>query len=223
MLIPFLLMSCMGAKNAYSDRSASFQWTSASKRLLLAEPDVEVSEYSAGGIQTVRADWTLTVSTALNEGLQDFFARKDTQLVRQETLANPREIQLVKLQGAIGAAIARHTYSNDLKLPNKENALDWTLGPGSRLLREKYNADYALFVFVRDGYSSADRVALVIGAALLGVGVPGAPQQIGFASLVDLRNGRVVWFNRLLNAAGDLRTSVPAKRVVDALVKGIPL
>ena len=36
--------------------------------------------------------------------------------------------------------------------------------------------------------------------ALLGVGLAGG-SQTGYASLVDLRTGRVVWFNNLASAA----------------------
>jgi hypothetical protein len=94
-------------------------------------------------------------------------------------------------------------------------------------MRDRYGADYALFVFVRDSYSTAGRKALqVIGflgnAVGLGVIVPGGV-QVGFASLVDLRTGNIVWFNRLLNTSGDLRTEAPARRTVDELIRDIPI
>ena len=60
-----------------------------------------------------------------------------------------------------------------------------------------------------------------LAAAALGVGLVGG-QQIGFASLVDLTTGEVVWFNHLHSTAGDLRTSEPAKKTVALLMSGLP-
>ncbi len=122
----------------------------------------------------------------------------------------------------MGQAILLHLYNPALKLPSKGDALDWTLGPGAGALRSHYGADYALFVFVRDSYTSGGRAMLMIGAALFGVSVPGG-QQTGFASLVDLRTGNIVWFNRIINNSGDLRTAAPAQKTVDDLLKELPI
>ena len=89
-------------------------------------------------------------------------------------------------------------------------------------IRDHYHGDYALFVFVRDSYSSAGRQAVIVAAALFGVGVQGG-QQIGFASLVDLRTGRVVWFNRLASQYGSLKEEKPAAETVKHLLEGMPL
>ncbi len=56
----------------------------------------------------------------------------------------------------------------------------------------------------------------------MGVGLQGG-MQVGFASLVDLQTGDVVWFNRLVNQAGDLRTVEPARKAVDELLTDFPL
>jgi hypothetical protein len=52
---------------------------------------------------------------------------------------------------------------------------------------------------------------------LLGAAVPGG-SQVGFASVVDLKTGDIVWFNRLVRGAGDLRTPEAAAETVKALV-----
>jgi hypothetical protein len=57
--------------------------------------------------------------------------------------------------------------------------------------------------------------------ALLGIGVGGGA-QIGYASLVDLNNGRVLWFNRLLRATGDLREPDKAAETLNALLDQFP-
>ena len=55
------------------------------------------------------------------------------------------------------------------------------------------------------------------GGAGLSTGAQG-----GFASLVDLRTGDVVWFNRVLAGAGDLRSAEGAATVVVQLFSEMP-
>jgi hypothetical protein len=78
-----------------------------------------------------------------------------------------------------------------------------------------------LFTWVRDSYASAERVAMMVGLALLGVGVGGGA-QVGYASLVDLESGQVLWFNQLRRASGDLREAAKATESVEALLTGFP-
>ena len=144
----------------------------------------------------------------------------DASGARTATLDH-EQLQLVKLHGAVGNSILIHQYLPNAKLPTKKEGFDWTLGPDARVLKEAYNADFALFIFMRDSYSSSGRVAVIILAALFGVGIPGG-QQIGFASLVDLNSGQIVWFNRLARAEGDLRTAQPATASIDLLLKDFP-
>lgn len=118
---------------------------------------------------------------------------------------------------AVGSAVLVHQYIPGQQLPNKEGKFDWSLGPEVAAIAQTHAADYALFLFVRDSYASAGRVGVMVVAALLGVGVPGGA-QIGFASLVDLRTGDIVWFNRLARGHGDLRTPEAAAETVRELV-----
>lgn len=78
-----------------------------------------------------------------------------------------------------------------------------------------------MFVFVRDSYTSAGRAAVILVAAVLGVGVQGGT-QVGFASLVDLKTGEITWFNRLARGQGDLRQETGAKDTVAALLENFP-
>ncbi|MDP3172252.1 MAG: hypothetical protein Q8M91_18130, partial [Polaromonas sp.] len=61
----------------------------------------------------------------------------------------------------------------------------------------------------------------MIMMAVLGVGIPGGA-QVGYASLVDLQTGRIVWFNDLRRAHGDLREPESAQETVETLLKGFP-
>ena len=143
-----------------------------------------------------------------------------------ENLKDPdndkREVQLLKLHGAMGKAIITHQYDpSPFHLPTKTGKFDWSMGPDIQYLNKKYGADYALFIFVRDSYASDGRVAAMIIAAALGIGIQGGV-QLGFSSLVDLKSGEVVWFNRLFRTTGDLRTPNGAKETVDMLLTDFP-
>ena len=96
------------------------------------------------------------------------------------------------------------------------------MGPKVRVLRKKHNADYALFVYIRDSYTSGGlAVAIFLAAAIFGVGLQGGT-QVGFASLVDLDSGDIVWFNRLFRGTGDLRERIPAEETVSILLTNFP-
>ena len=206
------------ASTVRKDSTASFTWDSPSKKVVLIEPDIELGSLEAGGSVEPRADWTATARDFISKDIADRLSHSGADLVEADHLIDPHEIQVAKLHGAIGQAILLHLYNPTLKLPNKGDALDWSLGPGANAIRSHYGADYALFVYVRDSYTSSGRALLILGASMFGVGVQGG-QQIGFASLVDLRTGNIVWFNRLLNSSGDLRTAAPAKKTVEDLLK----
>lgn len=202
--------------------NANFQWTSPTKRVLLVQPDVQLSEMTAGGMLEARADWTKLAQDFISRYTTDLLRRKSIELVTADKTPSARDIQVVKLHGVVGQAVLTHLYIDGFKLPSKGKALDWTLGPGTNGLRDAYGSDYALFVYVRDSYTSAGRMLMMLGAAMFGVGIQGGT-QVGFASLVDLRTGNIVWFNRIANSTGDLRTPAPAKKTVDDLLKELPL
>lgn len=197
-------------------------WSDSAKRVVLVTPDIELSELTAGGAEAPRADWTQKAVSLSTDAIRARLAAQGVGVVMADTAADPRENQLVKLGSAVGDAILIHLYYSPIKLPQKGDALDWTLGPGVKILRERYKGDYALLLHVRDTYSSTGRQALMGVAAFLLVPVPGGLQS-GFAALVDLRTGKIVWFNRLLSVDGDMRNPDDARDTVGELLKGLPL
>ena len=81
-------------------------------------------------------------------------------------------------------------------------------------------AGYVLHGFGMDGPGA--RVALgLVTAVLFGAPVSGG-QQIGYASLVHLETGNIVWFGTLARGTGDLRTPEPAQEAVNSLFSGLP-
>ena len=57
---------------------------------------------------------------------------------------------------------------------------------------------------------------------LLGRSIPYG-QQVGFASLVDLQTGDIVWFNKISSVSGDIRELRLARDFVRTLLAGFPL
>src|SRR5262249_6985315 len=151
---------------------------------------VELSELTASGLLEPRADWTAAAREYITEQVQELLAPHDVIVGIANTLDDPREAQLSLLHDAVGKAILTHLYTPGYELPQKGKALDWTIGPGAAVLQRNHNADYGLFIYVRDSYTTAGRALVILGAAAFGVSVDSG-QQLGFASLVDLRTGNI--------------------------------
>ncbi|MEM7503705.1 MAG: hypothetical protein AAF417_16760 [Pseudomonadota bacterium] len=194
--------------------------------VLLLNPDVQLAELTAGGLLEPRADWTSAgeknVRTALDSLLSTRGVRVSEYRAPDDATRGRKHEQLLKLHQAVGTSIILHGYENPGQLPTKTGPLDWTLGQDVAVLKEDFGAQYGLFIYLHDSYASAGRVAVMFLAAAFGVGIQGGT-QVGFASLVDLQSGEVVWFNFLANATGDLRTAEPATAAVKSLLNELPL
>ena len=183
--------------------------------------DVELSQLTAGGMEEPQAEWTEAAHEHMRAALEEEAKVRQVKLVtfdpdRGEQGDRDTALALVALHRAVGSAVLLHQYMG-LPLPSKEGKFDWSLGPSVSSISRSQQASYALFLFVRDSYATAGRIAFIAAAALLGVGVPGG-SQVGFASVVDLKTGDIVWFNRLVRASGDLRTPAAAAETVKVLV-----
>lgn len=194
--------------------------------LLLMPVDVSLSEMTAAGLQEPRADWTNAARIHMEKALDGFFDARDLKLVRyRPPSSDPRakyeDEQMFKLHEQVGGSIMLHVFTGDHALPTKKKGLDWSLGPDAMRLGGDRSADYGLFIFIRDSYTTTGRAVVMGIAAILGVGLVGGG-QIGFASLVDLRTGDVVWFRMLSRAWGDLRTAEKAGETIAELLKDFP-
>ena len=193
-----------------------------SPRIVVMPLDVELAQLTAGGMQEPHAEWTEAALKHMRAALEEEARTRKVRLVefqRDHGAPADREtsLELVKLHRAVGGTVLVHQYLPGLELPSKEGKLDWSLGPAVAAIARSHDADYALFLFVRDSYATAGRVAVMVVGALLGVGVAGG-SQVGFATVVDLKTGDIVWFNRLVRPHGDLRTPEAAGETVKALV-----
>jgi hypothetical protein len=192
-------------------------------QVLIAQPDIELSLLTASGLQEPRADWTASAKANIQTAVEATLKTKSHKFTVLDPMTEMegREGQVLRLNGAVGGSILSYGMYGQ-GLPSK-TGFDWTLGEGTQLLAAKYSSDYALFVYGRGSYSSGGRVAMMIGAAALGVSIPMGSQQV-MASLVDLKTGKVIWFNyAIAGPNADMRSPEGAQILTDSLLKGLPL
>lgn len=191
-------------------------------RILIMEPDIKYYLLTVSGVPEPHAEWTIAARENFANALKAYANERGTEVVMMtdSNQLGSAEIEYSKLHGAVGLTIQVNHFG-PMRLPNKEGVFDWSLGPGVAEIGEKYNADYALFSYYRDYQASGGRVAFAVIAAVAGVGMSTGWEQ-GFASLVDLKSGDIVWFNVVQTSAGELRDEQGAGTVVTNLFKGMP-
>ena len=211
-------VGCAQSKNL----APGFQALQKTARIVIMPTDIELFSISGGGVLEPKADWTEAAARHFKSALRE----KKQALGAISVDLGEREAddfaEINTLHAAIARAINLHHFGPDTyTLPTKEGKLDWSLGDAVRPLKQKTGADYALFSWIRDSYASSERVATMILLGLVGVVLPGG-SQVGYASLVELETGRVVWFNRLSRMSGDLREASKAAETLDALLADFP-
>lgn len=198
-------------------------------KIAVYRPAVEVGTLTTGGVDEANADWTLAARELISKELQQAKITAGAEVVFP---AEPEGDDLVYLAEyralftAVSNAIMTHKLFPGNRLPTKKEAFDWTLGEGVSRIGELSGADYALFVFTHDAYGSSGRKAAqalgmlgcIVGVCVI---VP-AGVHIGYAGLVDLKTGNVVWFNADPAMGGDVRTEEGAKERVFQLLDGMP-
>ena len=191
-------------------------------RVVIMPVDVELFSLSAGGVAEPRADWTATALGHMKTAMSAKVKGIGLDATTMEETAADEFAEQIGLHAAVARSIAlHHGVGGNWALPTKEGRLDWSFEDAMQPLQTKTGARYALFVWVRDSYASPERKAAMVAMAILGVGLTGG-SQVGYASLVDLGSGRVLWFNRMARASGDLREGPAAAESMDALLAGFP-
>lgn len=227
-ILACLLSACTSTQVRHAEGIVAKSAVAKGKRLLLMPPEVEITEMLASGIQEPRPEWTQAAKQYIAQSLAEILKQSQTELIAYAAPADEafrdRTRQLELLHQAVGGSIAAFGFRN--LLPSKHDRFDWTLGPGVVVLKERFKADYALYTYVYDSYASAGRKAMrVVGllASFAGVGVSvQTGYRIGFASLIDLRDGRVIWSGLMVSEVGDLRNAKDAMDVTRQMLKGAP-
>jgi len=200
-----------------------FAGLTAQDRIAVLPIDVELFSLSGGGVAEPRADWTAAALRHLNTALEAKTRTLGLDFVPLTEADADAFAEQIGLHAAVANAVGLHHVNGGIwALPSKGGRLEWNFGDAMAGLHTKTGARYGLFIWVRDSYASAERKAAMVGLALLGIGVGGGV-QIGYASLVDLQSGQLVWFNRLARVKGDLREAAPAAETLEALLAGFPV
>lgn len=190
-------------------------------RILLMPPDIRYYLITAGGVSEPHAEWTEAARLNFSAAVEAYADNSGTELVvLDDADMTPTEISYSELHRAVGMTVLSN-YFGAQKLPTKRESFDWSLGPGVVELAKEHGADYALFAFYRDEQASGGRVAFAVLAAAAGAVVP-AGSEYGFASLVDLNSGDVVWFNVVNAGSGEMRDGAGATAAVATLFRDLP-
>jgi hypothetical protein len=193
-------------------------------KIAVFRPDVHVGTLTTGGVDEANADWTATARTLIADVLKANDKVAGAEMIFPAEPEGEDGAYLAEYRAlftAVSDAIIVHKLFPGNRLPTKKQAFDWTLGNGVSRIGEMSGADYALFVFTHDAYGSSGRKAAQIFGAMFGVVVvPGV--HMGYAGLVDLKTGDVVWFNADPMMGGDVRTSEGATKRVLQLLDGLP-
>ncbi len=163
--------------------------------VLLMQLDIELSSLTVGGVKEVRADWTNKADQLVSDALDRLLSAKSDRVLEyvepDESLTMERHQHLVKLHGLVGETIMWYSLLPFLEAPTKKGDFDWSMGKEVSSLRKTFGADYALFIYIRHSYATGGRKALAATAVLAGVRVS-IGLQVGFATLVDLRDRSVI-------------------------------
>ncbi|MDN5869834.1 MAG: hypothetical protein L0H73_03810 [Nitrococcus sp.] len=200
-------------------------------RVLLMPPDVAALELAAAGLALPRADWTTTAQDALVQAVENTLAGHGAELVhyrRAEGIVPYAEehLEAVALHETVLQTILTYRYSparQRLSLPTKPAGLDWTLGESVAPIRADYEADYALFLMYRQVTSTAARALLTAVSVVLFGAIQPTGQSVGFASLIDLDSGAVIWTNLLQGQSFDVNAPDGIYDRGIKLLSGLPL
>ncbi|MEN2785168.1 hypothetical protein ACFOKI_13910 [Sphingomonas qilianensis] len=197
-----------------------------SAKILLIRPTIKVGAQSTGGMFEPNADWTAQAKEYLGTALNAAQSKLGNAVIvadepigpAAETMADYRALFSV-----LADSVIRYQFFPGNRLPTKKRKgeFDWTMGPGVAEIAKGSGADYALFIFNEDQYGSTGRKILQLFAAMAYVSVKSGEHR-GFAGLVDLRSGDLVWLNADLAMGGDVRTPEGAQKRVAQLLEDFP-
>ncbi|HEX6637282.1 MAG TPA: hypothetical protein VF033_06475 [Steroidobacteraceae bacterium] len=228
--IGILMLACSACTSTQHQASADFTAPQGDYRIIVMRPDIAVSVLTAGGTLEPREDWTNQARQEVLNAIRKQELMKGgiakVALTREDAGAAPELVlEMERLHEVVGQSIQLHKYLPYAALPTKKNKFDWTLGDLAVQYGASSGYDYALFLFARDSFASSGRAGLqalgFIGCMVAVCVIPAGGIQQGFASLVDLKTGRVVWFNYLISEVGDIRTAEGAETMVRKLLSSM--
>lgn len=200
------------------------------KTILVFRPTVSVGAQSTGGMFEPNADWTDKARRNIDVALADRQGGLGNKVVTAPESYGEQAHRVEEysaLFAAVSQAVIQYQFFAGNRLPtkkrdNKAGVFDWSLGEGVRDLPGAKDADYALFIYNKDAYGSTGRKMLQM-VALLGPGIGiKSGEHAGYAGLVDLRTGDLLWLNADAAMGGDVREAEGAQKRVGQLLEEFP-
>lgn len=203
-----------------------FELKPGTAKILLLEPSVRVGSQSTGGMFEPNADWTKQARENIERELKRVQGNLGNQVVRLEFDGSPQTAPLQKyhaLFGAVAGSVLEYQFFKGNRLPSKkmDKSFNWTMGPEIKDLAALQGFDYILLIRTKDAYGSTGRKILQIVAMFGGIGVTSG-EHIGYAGLIDVKTGNLVWLNADLEMGGDVRDPAGAEKRVQQLLEGFP-
>ena len=193
-------------------------------RIVVFRPDVEVGQFTTGGVEQPDADWTATARDKLGAQLRAHEAAGGNEVVfvpEQDGAAARTVADYQSLFRAVASSVVQYNMTGQ-KLPTKHDTFDWTLGPGAEELGRIGGGNYALFLYTHDSFGTTGRKAVQILTAILTRQFTPAGIHVSYAGLIDLHTGDLVWFNVDPGSGGDPRTDEGATKRIGQLLNGMP-
>ena len=189
--------------------------------------EASLSELTATGNLDPKVEWSKNAKQALTKAANEYITEKKYKFIALDIsdTDDSDALQIVKLNDAVTDSIQLNSFPM-AKLPTKTD-FDWTIGDGAQKLvpddlKSENGQKYALFITTKGSYSSGGRKALLVTAMLVGGSIPMGGQDVR-ASLVDLKDGKVVWYKYDVVSFGtDIRTEEGAKAEIEKLFKELP-
>lgn len=195
-------------------------------RIVVFRPNVSVGEQTTGGVVIPNADWTAAARDNLTKALDAHVGKMNftmTMVPDQEGDVGATIVDYRSLFEAVAGAAMNHHMLVGSRLPTRRENFDWSLGKDIARLGGAYNADYALFMTTYDGYGSSGRKALQVVALLLTQSYVQSGIHIGYAGLVDLKTGDLIWLNADGQMGGDVRDVEQANKRIAQLLEDFPM
>lgn len=195
-------------------------------RIVLMRPAIRVGAQSTGGMFEPNADWTSQAREYIGAALKEAQGTLGNQVIAYDegtTGEGTLATQYTNLFGALSDSVIEYQFFRGNRLPTKvrKNTFDWGIGSEVGKLQSLQGADYALIINTADAYGSTGRKVLQVFAAMGGIGVTSGEHK-GYAGLIDLKTGDLVWLNADRQMGGDVRTPEGAQKRVRQLLEGFP-
>ena len=196
-------------------------------KIILMRPSITVGAQSTGGLFEPDADWTDQARDNLARALaaqQGNLGNTVVDYVEPAGDAVRQTAEYRALFSALADSVIEYQFFKGNRLPTKkrEGSFEWSIGKDVAALPGLEGADYALFITTEDQFGSTGRKLLQVFAAVaVGYGVKSGLHK-GYAGLIDLKTGDLVWLNADMQMGGDVRTPEGATKRVGQLLEGFP-